>query len=73
MYLLLCICMFSGLYVLFFLRDAEDHIAWLLEHGWHEKALEAVEAGQGRSELLDEVHFFSPFISLPPCLTIPLI
>ncbi|KAL4011310.1 hypothetical protein IC575_028364 [Cucumis melo] len=36
-------------------RDAEDHIAWLLEHGWHEKALEAVEAGQGRSELLDEV------------------
>ncbi|KAH9700264.1 vacuolar protein sorting-associated protein 41-like [Citrus sinensis] len=36
-------------------RDAEDHIAWLLEHGWHEKALAAVEAGQGRSELLDEV------------------
>jgi hypothetical protein len=36
-------------------RDAEDHIAWLLQHGWHEKALEAVEAGKGRSELLDEV------------------
>ncbi|XP_051120523.1 vacuolar protein sorting-associated protein 41 homolog [Andrographis paniculata] len=36
-------------------RDAEDHISWLLEHGCHEKALEAVEAGQGRSELLDEV------------------
>ncbi|PSR86535.1 Vacuolar protein sorting-associated protein [Actinidia chinensis var. chinensis] len=36
-------------------RDAEDHISWLLQHGWHEKALEAVEAGQGRSELLDEV------------------
>ncbi|OMO90342.1 hypothetical protein COLO4_19230 [Corchorus olitorius] len=36
-------------------RDAEDHIAWLLQHGWHEKALAAVEAGQGRSELLDEV------------------
>ncbi|XP_022752633.1 vacuolar protein sorting-associated protein 41 homolog isoform X2 [Durio zibethinus] len=36
-------------------RDAEDHIAWLLLHGWHEKALAAVEAGQGRSELLDEV------------------
>lgn len=36
-------------------RDAEDHIAWLLEHGRHEKALAAVEAGQGRSELLDEV------------------
>ncbi|CAK9150480.1 unnamed protein product [Ilex paraguariensis] len=36
-------------------RDAEDHISWLLEHGWHEKALAAVEAGQGRSELLDEV------------------
>ncbi|XVF05278.1 hypothetical protein REPUB_Repub05bG0158000 [Reevesia pubescens] len=36
-------------------RDAEDHIAWLLQHGWHEKALAAVEAGQGRSELLDEM------------------
>lgn len=36
-------------------RDAEDHISWLLQHGWHEKALAAVEAGQGRSELLDEV------------------
>lgn len=42
-------------------RDAEDHISWLLQHGWHEKALAAVEAGQGRSELLDEVllyHFY---------------
>lgn len=39
-------------------RDAEDHISWLLQHGWHEKALAAVEAGQGRSELLDEVFFF---------------
>ncbi|XP_028075508.1 vacuolar protein sorting-associated protein 41 homolog isoform X1 [Camellia sinensis] len=28
-------------------RDAEDHISWLLQHGWHEKALAAVEAGQG--------------------------
>ncbi|OAY38116.1 vacuolar protein sorting-associated protein 41 homolog [Manihot esculenta] len=36
-------------------RDAEDHIAWLLQHGWHEKALAAAEAGQARSELLDEV------------------
>ncbi|KAK4441239.1 Vacuolar protein sorting-associated protein 41 [Sesamum alatum] len=36
-------------------RDTEDHIAWLLQHGYHEKALAAVEAGQGRSELLDEV------------------
>ncbi|PPD88885.1 hypothetical protein GOBAR_DD14149 [Gossypium barbadense] len=36
-------------------RDAEDHIAWLLQHGRHEKALAAAEAGQGRSELLDEV------------------
>ncbi|XP_027177627.1 vacuolar protein sorting-associated protein 41 homolog [Coffea eugenioides] len=36
-------------------RDTEDHISWLLQHGWHEKALAAVEAGQGRSELLDEV------------------
>ncbi|CAL9151796.1 unnamed protein product [Musa hybrid cultivar] len=36
-------------------RDAEDHISWLLQHGWHEKALAAVEAGQGRTELLDEV------------------
>ncbi|KAE8726615.1 hypothetical protein F3Y22_tig00006570pilonHSYRG00033 [Hibiscus syriacus] len=39
-------------------RDAEDHIIWLLQHGCHEKALAAVEAGQGRSELLDEVTFF---------------
>ncbi|KAG0476009.1 hypothetical protein HPP92_012850 [Vanilla planifolia] len=36
-------------------RDAEDHISWLLQHGFHEKALAAVEAGQGRVELLDEV------------------
>ncbi|CAN0916548.1 Vacuolar protein sorting-associated protein 41 homolog, partial [Linum grandiflorum] len=36
-------------------RDAEDHISWLLQHGYHEKALAAVEAGEGRSELLDEV------------------
>jgi vacuolar protein sorting-associated protein 41 len=38
------------------IRDAEDHIAWLLQHGCHEKALAAVEAGQGRTELLDEVN-----------------
>jgi len=56
------------LHVLIILRDAEDHIAWLLEHGFHEKALEAVEAGQGRSELLDEVPSFSPFISPLPCM-----
>ncbi|CAA7391119.1 unnamed protein product [Spirodela intermedia] len=36
-------------------RDAEDHISWLLQHGFHEKALAAVEAGQGRTKLLDEV------------------
>ncbi|CAM6096608.1 unnamed protein product [Calypogeia fissa] len=36
-------------------RDAEDHVAWLLQHGWHEKALEAVEAGTGRTELMEEV------------------
>ncbi|PKA65181.1 Vacuolar protein sorting-associated protein 41 like [Apostasia shenzhenica] len=36
-------------------RDAEDHISWLLQHGFHEKALAAVEAEQGRTELLDEV------------------
>ncbi|KAG4988936.1 hypothetical protein JHK85_031919 [Glycine max] len=36
-------------------RDTEDHISWLLQHGWHEKALAVVESGQGRSELLDEV------------------
>lgn len=45
--------------MLFIIRDAEDHIAWLLEHGWHEKALAAVEAGKGHSELLDEVFFSS--------------
>jgi hypothetical protein len=37
------------------IRDTEDHIAWLLQHGCHEKALAVVESGQGRSELLDEV------------------
>ena len=37
------------------IRDAEDHIVWLLQHDCHEKALAAVEAGQGRTELLDEV------------------
>eukprot|EP00250_Pteridium_aquilinum_P016332 c23054_g2_i1 orf=454-3357(-) len=36
-------------------RDADDHVNWLLEHGWHEKALAAVEAGKARKELLDEV------------------
>ncbi|KAG6384409.1 hypothetical protein SASPL_155776 [Salvia splendens] len=35
-------------------RDTEDHISWLLQHGRHEKALAAVEAGQGRSELHEE-------------------
>ncbi|KAK7814504.1 vacuolar protein sorting-associated protein 41 like protein, partial [Quercus suber] len=43
-------------------RDAEDHIAWLLQHGWHEKALAAVEAGQGRSELLDELPVLVPYM-----------
>jgi hypothetical protein len=37
-------------------RDAEGHIACLLQHGWHEKALAVVEAWQGRIELLDEVN-----------------
>lgn len=46
----------TGAYIIF--RDAEDHIAWLLQHGAHEKALAAVEAGQGRSELLDEVMYY---------------
>ena len=36
-------------------RDAEDHISWLLQHGFHEKALAAVEAGNGHTKLLDEV------------------
>lgn len=61
---------FAFLIHLFIHRDAEDHIAWLLEHGCHEKALEAVEAGQGRSELLDEVPSFSSFGSSPPYRTL---
>ncbi|KAJ7513739.1 hypothetical protein O6H91_23G012400 [Diphasiastrum complanatum] len=36
-------------------RDADDHVNWLLQHGWHERALAAVEAGKARTELLDEV------------------
>ncbi|KNA17401.1 hypothetical protein SOVF_080170 [Spinacia oleracea] len=36
-------------------RDAEDHINWLLEHGWYDKALAEVEVTQGRKELFEEV------------------
>ncbi|MCO5579749.1 hypothetical protein L7F22_033609 [Adiantum nelumboides] len=36
-------------------RDADDHVNWLLEHNWHEKALAAVHAGKARKELLDEL------------------
>ncbi|KAH9294010.1 hypothetical protein KI387_040783, partial [Taxus chinensis] len=36
-------------------RDADDHIAWLLQHQQHDKALAAIEAGKARIELLDEV------------------
>lgn len=36
-------------------RDADDHVNWLLQHGWHEKALAAVQAGKARTELLEEV------------------
>lgn len=43
-------------------RDAEDHISWLLQHGWHEKALAAVEAGPDRSELIDEVLLLVVFL-----------
>lgn len=50
------VVIFTCAYILrLVVRDAEDHINWLLQHGWHEKALEAVEANQGQSELLDEV------------------
>nr|GEX09425.1 vacuolar protein sorting-associated protein 41 homolog [Tanacetum cinerariifolium] len=33
-------------------RDAEDHINWLLQHRWHEKALAAIEVGQGRNLMM---------------------
>lgn len=36
-------------------RNADDHIAWLLQHNQHDKALAAIEAGQAPIELLDEV------------------
>eukprot|EP00249_Psilotum_nudum_P017659 c26429_g1_i1 orf=295-3261(+) len=36
-------------------RDTDDHVGWLLQHGWHEEALAAVEAGKARTELLEEV------------------
>lgn len=55
------ICLIWEANAFFDFRDAEDHISWLLQHGWHEKALAAVEAGQGRSELLDEVFFLFHF------------
>ena len=34
---------------------------WLLEHGWHEKALAAVQAGKAREELLEEVVYNEDF------------
>ncbi|CAK9872351.1 unnamed protein product [Sphagnum jensenii] len=36
-------------------RDADDHVKWLLQHGFHEKALAVVEEGKARTELLEEV------------------
>lgn len=36
-------------------RDADDHVKWLLEHGYFEKALAAAEEGNAKSELLEEV------------------
>lgn len=36
-------------------RDADDHVAWLVQHGRHEKALEVVEKGGARQEVLEEV------------------
>jgi hypothetical protein len=39
-------------------RNADDHIAWLLQHNQHDKALAAIEAGQAPIELFDEVIAF---------------
>ena len=39
-------------------RDTDDHVAWLVQHGRHEKALEAVEKGGARQEVLEEVRNF---------------
>ncbi|BBN13096.1 vacuolar protein sorting-associated protein 41 [Marchantia polymorpha subsp. ruderalis] len=36
-------------------RDADDHVNWLLEHGFHEKALAAVEDGKVSTERMEEV------------------
>lgn len=36
-------------------RDADDHVKWLLLHGYYEKALAAVEEGNAKPELLEEV------------------
>ena len=36
-------------------RDGDDHVKWLLQHGFHEKALAAVEEGKAKPELLEEV------------------
>lgn len=36
-------------------RDADDHVKWLLQHGYFEKALAAAEEGNAKSELLEEV------------------
>lgn len=36
-------------------RDADDHVKWLLEHSYFEKALAAAEEGNAKSELVEEV------------------
>jgi hypothetical protein len=36
-------------------RDADDHVKWLLQHGYYEKALAQVEEGNAKPELLEEV------------------
>ncbi|KAH9618528.1 hypothetical protein KSS87_018147 [Heliosperma pusillum] len=36
-------------------RDTEDHINWLLEHGWFDKAVTEIEVTHGRKELFEEV------------------
>lgn len=45
-------------------RDADDHVKWLLVHGYYEKALAAVEEGNAKPELLEEVLKFSYLLIL---------
>ena len=52
-------------------RDADDHVKWLLQHGYFEKALAAAEEGNAKSELLEEV-WRCPSLDSASSLSLPI-